>query len=189
MTKKTSTLDMLKNMKSSPLAHWLSLMMISIGLVSFAWVAVQQDYRMTANDPQIQIAEDGATSLNHGASPVSLVATQKTDMAASVAPFVIVVDKNMNVLASGAQLNGQTVLPPSGVFSDAAAKGELRFTWQTEGGYRFATVVDPSSNGDFVVSARSLREVEAREDKLSYMAAATLVGLFIATLLITLVVR
>ena len=135
------------------------------------------------------MAEDAVAQLDRGASPSSLVQTTKVDMSTSLAPFTIVVDKNAAVLASGAILNGQTPLPPKGTFADALTQGELRFTWETEGGYRFATIVATASNGDVVISARSLKEVEKREDRLTYMAAATLVGLFVVTLLITIIVR
>jgi hypothetical protein len=178
-----------KKLQPSPLAYWLALIATCSIIIAFVYVAIQQDYRTSANDPQIQMAEDGAAALANGASPASLVTGQKVNMAASLAPFTIVVDKNLRVLASNGQLNGQTVLPPRDVFSNAKSNGELRFTWQTAGGYRFATVVDLSSSGDFVISARSLTEVEKQENALTFMAMATLIGLVVVILFIAFVVK
>lgn len=188
MTQTKHYLNKLKHINRSSLIYGLSVI-VGVGLVIFVYVAVQQDYRMSANDPQIQIAEDGVATLARGGTSTSLVPTAKIDVSASLAPFTIVVDKNMTILASSGELDGRTPLPPKGVFLDAASKGERRFTWQTEGGYRFATVVAPAPNGDFVISARSLREVEKREDALTYMAAATFVCLFIAISVIALMMK
>jgi len=146
--------------------YWLAVLVVSFGIVGFADLAVQQNYRLSANDPQIQMAEDAVAALQHGEVPTSVVGSSKVDVRNSLAPFEIIVDKQLHVLASTAEQPDPTqLLPPHGVFTDAAKKGELRFTWQTADGQRFATVVDPTPNG-FVVAARSLKEVEKRESNL-----------------------
>jgi len=52
----------------------------------------QQVLRMSANDPQIQMAEDAAQRLNAGEDAERIVPDHKVDMAASLAPFVIIYD-------------------------------------------------------------------------------------------------
>ena len=154
----------------------------------FGYTAVQQNYRMSANDPQIQMAEDTAAAWNQGQSPQSLVPKTQVDAVKSLAPFVILVDKNDQIIGSNMNFNGSPSLPPKGVFGDASRKGELRFTWQTEGGNRYATIVEPVNNG-YVVVARSLHEVENREQQLTAMAALTLFGVFIVLVIAYAVMR
>ncbi len=144
--------------------------------------AVQQDQRSAANDPQIQIAEDGARTLSLGRSPSSLVAGQpivQPDL--SLAPFYIVFDdQQLKPIASNVILNGEVPIPPRGVFENGTNHGkELRFTWQPTGSDRFAAVLvpyssdDPQKSGGFVLVARSLKEVEQREQKTQLI---TLIG-------------
>jgi len=154
-------------LKKKPIILWALLMVICYGLVGFTYYATQQNYRLTANDPQIQLTEDGTTQLNQGQQPKTVIDSHDVDIASSLAPFTIIIDKQLNIIATNANYNGATPpLPPHGVFPDADIKGELRFTWQTESGLRFATVVHPTKAG-YIVAARSLREVEKRESLLT----------------------
>ena len=67
-----------------------------VGLCGLVYVAVQQDYRQSLNDPQIQMAEDAAAPLNAGAAPASLVTrgTTPINIAASLAPWIAVYDES-----------------------------------------------------------------------------------------------
>jgi hypothetical protein len=168
--------------------RWLPTALVCIGAIAFTQLAVQQNYRQSANDPQIQMAEDTAAALNHGDRPASLVPTPKLDREHSLAPFIIIVDKQQHILATNADAGSDSALPPSGVFSNANTQGQQRFTWQTEQGVRYATVVTSTSNG-YVVAARSLREVEVREDNLSATAGIALLGLLVVTVVATILAR
>jgi hypothetical protein len=95
-------------------------------------------------------------------------------MAKSLAPYLIVFDDSGRPLAAGAQLHGATPIPPSGVFNSARA-GEVRQTWEPENGVRAAMVVVRYSGG-FVLAARSLREVERREDDALGLAIVGMMG-------------
>lgn len=157
---------------------WLPLAVTIVLLSGLIDLAVQQDLRQSANDPQIQLAEDTAQQLSSGHYSPSVLAAITVDPSQSLAPFMIVYDQAGHVVASGAKLNGQTPMPPAGVFSFAKAHGEDRFTWQTASGLRLATVVKSYSAGDqtgYVLAARSLREVEQREDNI--LMAVVLGGL------------
>jgi hypothetical protein len=50
------------------------LLMAGLGtaLCALIYVTVHQSYRQTANDPQIQLAEDGAQQLAHGVAPAQI---------------------------------------------------------------------------------------------------------------------
>ena len=130
----------------------------------------QQVLRMSANDPQIQMAEDAAQRLNVGEEAARVVPDRAVDMAASLAPFVIVYDNSGRPLTSSASLDGTTPTPPRGVFDFVRSRGEERVTWQPRRGVRIASVVTRTANG-FVVAGRNMREVEIREDNVFKLAA------------------
>ena len=154
----------------------------SCGLV---YTAVQQDLRMGANDPQLQLAEDAARALDAGAQPASLVGTSTVDVASSLASFVSIYDLSGNVLASGSRLDGHDPVPPPGVLDAARADSPNEVTWQPRAGVRIASVTVPWKGGT-VLAGRSLREVERQQDNIFRIAGAAwlvmLVGLAVAAL-------
>jgi hypothetical protein len=161
--------------RSSPvarvLASWLPIAVVATVLCALVAGAVQQDLRQTADDPQIQLAEDAATALAGGREPGAVVPAGEVDLAASLAPFVIVFDDAGKPLASSARLDGEVPIPPPGVFDFTREHGADRFTWQPRSGVRLATVVVRSGGGSpgFVLAGRSLREVERRVDQIQLM--------------------
>ena len=160
---------------------WLPLACGLTILAGTFYVAIQQDMRIGANDPQIQMAEDAAAALARGATPQSLVpdmprGAARTDISQSLAPFLVIYNANGQPVAStakiGDELTGTTPVPPAGVFAYTASRGEDRLTWQPRPDVRIAAVVEAypdSFGGDtagFVLAGRSLREVERRESML-----------------------
>jgi hypothetical protein len=153
---------------------------VSWAVILFVALAVQQNYRLSANDPQLQLAGDAAAQLEQGAGPSAVVGAGRVDATRSLAPFVTVYDGRGDhaALASSGDFDGRTFTPPAGVFDNVRAHHEERFTWQTAGGQRLAAVMD-YVNGDqprFVLAARSLTVVEAREDQLRTQTLAALLG-------------
>ena len=150
------------------LRQWIPLA-VGISAITFIiYLTIQQDIRIGANDPQIQMAEDAASALNEGHSiPLS----GKIDILKSLAPFTIMYDKNGNVIRSNAVLNGKTPSIPKGVLTGTVRDsmgttqlGENRVTWQPQDGVRLATVVVAYNKG-YIVVGRNMREVEIREDQ------------------------
>lgn len=170
------------------LAKWLLMALAGFGLILFTEVAVQQNYRQTANDPQIQMAEDAAAALNHGASPDRLLPNTKVDKEHSLAPFIIIVNKQRQIVTTNAESGTDSILPPMGVFDNVDAHGEQHLSWQTAQGVRFAAVVTPASQG-YVIAARSLKEVERREHNLALMGGITLLGFLAVTFVAFIIVR
>jgi hypothetical protein len=148
---------------------------------------VQQDIRQSANNPQIQIAEDAAVKLAGGQSVQDVVPSEKVDIGTSLAPYLIIFDANGNPLASSAQLDGQTPTIPSGVFDSVRKNGEDRITWQPQPGVRSAIVVTQFTGtaSGFVVAGRSLREVEKRENGLLQTLEASWIVMILATFIVT----
>lgn len=150
------------------------------------YFAVQQVLRQSANDPQIQMAEDAATALASGKAVESVVPAALVDIAASIAPYLVVYDDAGKPVAASGLLHNQMPALPPGVFDYARQKGEDRITWQPEPGVRSAAVVTrvSGSRPGFVLAARSLREVENREMNMEILVGlgwlGTLLAAFIA---------
>jgi hypothetical protein len=149
---------------------------VAVTLVcGIAFTIVQQNYRQSANDPQLQMAEDAAAALSAGASPSQVATGPQVDMATSLAPFIIVFDSAGKPLASTASLGGQTPIPPIGVLQTATDQGQNMVTYEPRSGVRAAVeVVRWSASGasGTVVAGRSLREIEQRENELGLMVIA-----------------
>ncbi|HSO93260.1 MAG TPA: hypothetical protein VLS53_02160, partial [Candidatus Dormibacteraeota bacterium] len=92
-------------------------------VMALVYVVGQQNLRVGANDPQVQMAEDAAARLQSGASPTSVVPAERVDIGQSLAPFLIVFGRDGQPLASSATLDGQLPAPPDGVFSNIPACG------------------------------------------------------------------
>jgi hypothetical protein len=151
------------------------------------YVVVQQALRAGANDPQVQLAEDGARALDIGVEPASLIGPGSAaagfagpalvDPSVSLAPFVVIYDVAGIPVATNATLAGGTPKPPSGVLETARSEGIDKVTWQPGPGVRIAIVVVPWRGGT-ILAGRSLRLVEEQEDRTLLLAgAAGLAGL------------
>jgi hypothetical protein len=162
---------------------WLPLAIVSAGLCALVYLTAQQSLRMGANDPQIQMAEDAASSLNAGASVETVVPSTKVEIADSLAPFVIVFDQSGKILASSATMHGAMPDYPVGIFDYVLKNGQDRVTWQPEAGVRMATVVAPYKNG-FVMAGRSISEVEKRENQVESLCGLALLSIWAATLIV-----
>jgi hypothetical protein len=133
--------------------------------------AAQQNLRLTADDPQIALAQRTVARLDAGTAPADAVPAEQVDLARSLDPFVQVFDPNGHVLASSATLHGQVPNYPTGVFDTVRARGEDRVTWQPESDVRSATVA-VAWQGGFVVAGRSLRLTEQHVDQIGRVVGA-----------------
>jgi hypothetical protein len=124
-----------------------------VGLAGIAGVA-QQVVRQPANHPQAEMAQSAVSRLNNGETAQAVIPADSVDIGASTTPYLIVLNGQRSVLASSATLDGQVVLPPSGVFDYVSSHGEERVTWQPTPSVRSWIVVD-AYRGGFVVAGRS----------------------------------
>ena len=152
------------------LAIFLPVAVLATLCCGLVYVAVQQDLRMGADDPQLQMAEDTARALDAGAQPSTLVPSATVDVAVSLAPFFVIYDTSGTVLATDGQLDGHDPVPPLGVLDAARQHSPNTVTWQPRSGVRIASVTVPWQGGT-VLAGRSLREVERREDTLLLLVA------------------
>jgi hypothetical protein len=165
---------------------WLPLAVAITAMCGLVYLAVQQELRQTANDPQIQIAEDAAAALENGAMVDSILPAGKTAIERSLASFVMVFNDRGEVAGSSAMLHGQTPQLPGGILDYVRTHGQDRVTWQPESGVRIAAVVVRYSGAQpgFVLAGRSLREVEVREDHAELIAGVAWIFTMAATLVV-----
>ena len=135
-----------------------ALVVIALAAAGLAGLAVQA-IGQPANHSQIEMARQAVSLLDAGASPAAVIPAARVDIGASTDPYVIVTDSQHRVLASSANLGGQSVLPPPGVFDSVTANGEDRVTWQPATGVRSWIVVD-AYRGGFVIAGRSPSDAE-----------------------------
>lgn len=168
------------------LKQWLPIAGVTTAFCGLVYVAVQQSLRHSANDPQIQLAEDAATELGQGRAADAVVPATRVEMAQSLGSFVVVFDTTGRAIASSGFLHGQLPHLPAGVFDFVRQHAEERVTWQPEPGVRIASVVVRygGPNPGFVLAGRSLREVERREAQVAFEAGAAWVGISTVSLLL-----
>lgn len=154
-------------MKTNIFKQWLVIAVIVTCFYLVSYALIQQTIRLTANEPQVAMAEDIAASLSKGQFPKDLNTNGQIDISKSLSTFIIIFDSNGKAVSANGKINGQIPVPPKGVFDFTLVNGEDRFTWETRDGTRIAAAVVKSSgwqNG-FVLVGRSLREVEKLENK------------------------
>lgn len=171
------------------LRYWIPIAVAVTAMCFLVYLVEQQQLRMSLDDPQIQLARDVAARLVDGADPKQVVGG-RTDIAASLAPWVMLYDDAGKPSHGGAQLEGTATAPPPGVFQYTRRNGEDRVTWQPRPDVRIATIVEYWRNdkaAGFVVAGRNMRETEGRIEQLGIIVLAawfaTLLGTFAAALL------
>lgn len=161
---------------------WLPIAVAVTVVFGFAYGAVQQTYRNSADDPQVQLAEDSAALLDAGAPESDIVPVDTVNLADSLSPFVILYDAQNNVIDGSGLLDGSPPTPPPGVLDTARSAGRNRVTWQPRPGIRIASVSAAAKDGRVVLFGRSLREAEARVEQLTQMAAIAWIVAMLGTI-------
>src|ERR1043165_420741 len=98
---------------------WIPIAITITFFCGLLYAAVQQNYRQSANDPQIQLSEDIAEKLLSGQTYAHLIYPDQVDISKSLSTFIIVYDGEGKVLFSNVTLDGQTPQVPRGVLETA----------------------------------------------------------------------
>ncbi|MEO8412502.1 MAG: hypothetical protein ABI472_02540 [Ginsengibacter sp.] len=154
-------------MKTCSFLNYLFMVAITTIILGVVYTAVQQSYRTSANDPQIQIARDIDAKLREGL-PVDIFFSDTIDIEQSLSVFAVLYDAAGNPVRSSGLLSGKMPQLPGVVFDYAKSHGDNELTWQPKPGVRMATVIvsSKSSPARFVAVSRSLQVVETREHNL-----------------------
>ncbi len=156
---------------TSILKTWLVAVVVITLILGIVYATAQQILRMSANDPQIQIAQDAAAALTNGESPDEILPYGEVDIATSLSPYIVIFDDSGKAITGSGVLHGELPSMPLGVLENARRYGENRVTWQPEPSVRSATVITRYGGDEpgYVMAGRSLREVESRIDRLGQM--------------------
>ena len=167
----------------SIIKSWLPFAVVISAFSLLAYTSVQQVYRQSADDPQIQMANDAAQALDNGESVDALVPAHQVDISQSLAPFYVIFDTAQEPVVSSGLLDSEAPRLPDGVLAYAEQNGENRLTWEPKPGTRIATVIVPYNDG-FVLAGRNMREVEQREAQVSRFAGITWILALVATFIV-----
>jgi hypothetical protein len=164
--------------------NYFTAMVIITIMAGLIYVNVQQAYRTSANDPQIQLANEIDANLRAG-RPIEKLWPDSVDIQSSLGVFAALYDEHALPLRSSGLLDGKIPQLPPGVFEFAKSQGEDRVTWQPRTGVRMAMVVIRGNYSPvaFIAVGRSLKEVELREENLH---KTTLIG-WIVMMVLTLI--
>lgn len=168
---------------------WLVLAgMVTVG-IGFGFMAVQQNYRQNANDPQIAFAKDVVLAIEQGAPLDQILASASViNVEENMSPFAMIFDKDGKIVGASAKLGDKDLSLPAGSIEFAKAQGKNYFTWQPKEGVRIATILLPAKDS-FVLVGRNIQEVEARIKGLMYMAGGAWLALLGLSAIFVLLLR
>ena len=167
--------------------RWLPLAVAVTGVCGLVYLAVQQELRRYADDPQIQLAEDAAYAIETGASVESQVPGDRIPIERSCAPFITVFDDRGEVLRSSGLLHGLLRGLPVGVLEYVRRHGEERVTIEEAlaahtAGSAYAEFQEdekgtlaPGQLADLVILSRDILAIPPREIA-SARAEVTILG-------------
>ena len=179
-----------RNNTRAILFEWIPWVFMSGLFCLLAYLCAQQVYRQTANDPQIQIAEDVSAALAKGTQPSAVIPQgPAVDVAHSLSTFIIVYNASNTPLGSNVVLDGNTPTIPTGISTYLKTHNQDRVTWQPRNGVRIAAVamLYGGATPGYVVVGRSLRESEARTDNLGKLVFIAFVLFLVVTFILALV--
>jgi hypothetical protein len=200
-------MHILNDRRADPILWFIYGALITTAMCIGIFTATQQSYRQTANDPQIQMAEDAAAVLSAGGNPADVVPRAPlVDLTASLAPWIAVYDSSGAVLEASGQLDNAPPKLPQGVFDTStwrawiighhlnfAPANENRFSWQPNPDVRQAVIIVQTKDGRFVAAGRSMRMVENRILQLTFNMllgwAVTIGALFVLSFILWIVRR
>src|SRR5882724_2115864 len=103
--------------KKRLLALSVPLVIAITGVFAFLYFAVQQEYRQSLNDPQIQLAEDVSQGLMRGAIPS--FSGPKVNISKSLAAWIAVYDASSTPLLYTGELNSAPPELPAGLLNES----------------------------------------------------------------------
>lgn len=154
---------------------WLAIVGTATLVLGASYAMVQQSTRLSADDLPLTTVQVAKQELHSGSDAKDVVPTLKTNLRSDTSVFMIITDSSQHVLASSAVLDGQTPLPPKGVFSFTNVHGTDHFTWVPVSGVRLATRVSSygnSPNDGYVITGQSLKPFEDRIATYTWIALA-----------------
>lgn len=160
---------------------YLAIVGVIVVIFGTIYAVVQQVQRSDANYSQIQMSEDMAAQIDSAKDPHIASTLTPVDMRASLAPFSIVYDKKGNVVSGSGYLDKKVPAASVGMLENSKGKTYNAVTWQPADGVRIASVTVATKSGYYVLSGRSLTEVEKNEN---HTLQLSLIGGILALLVV-----
>ncbi len=170
-------------MKQSLFFSHAAAAVIVTGIMLCMYATVQQTYRSSANDPQLEMARNISNSLNKS---IDYLIVDFINLTQSLSVFTELFDKNGKTLKSNGFINVHLPQLPQGIFQFVKKNNEDVVTWQPESNVRLAMVIEKVNSPivGFVAVGRSLKEVETRESNLVKMVAIVWIACMVVLLVI-----
>jgi hypothetical protein len=155
-------------MKTIQHISYIAIITIIMGVI---YVAVQQNYRSGANDPQMQLAYHIKEQLKKGKSIDMYFQKDTIDLQKSLSIFVASYDENGSPLQSNAVIDGKLPQIPLSVIKFVKMHKEDWITWQPRQNIRLATGIlsTGSTPVSYIAVGRSLKNAEDRISNLITM--------------------
>jgi hypothetical protein len=149
----------------------ISLIAIITIILGVVYIAVQQNYRSGANDPQMQLAYAIRDQLQKGKSIEMYFQKDTIDLQKSLSVFVASYDENGSPIQSNGLIDGKLPQIPLSVIRYVKMHKEDWITWQPRKNIRLATgiLATGSTPVSFIAVGRSLKNVEDRVSNLITM--------------------
>jgi hypothetical protein len=158
-----------------PVRNWLALVGTATIVIGACYTMVQQSTRLAVDDAPLALAQSIKLQLENGDTPNDSVPATTINLRTNTNPFTIITDSSRHVLASSANLDGQSPRPPKGVFDYTAQNQTDHFTWEPANGVRLATRVmtySKDQNSGFIITGQSLAPAEDRINTYGLLALA-----------------
>jgi hypothetical protein len=138
---------------------WIIIMFLVTFTCMLTYLVTQQILRLGANKLPVQLAIETSIKLKSGQSAKDAIPAEIIDITKSLNTFVMVYDKDKNLIAASGMMGSIEPVYPKGVLSYVDKIGEERVTWQPQVGLRFATVAIKVDD-NYIIAASSLLETE-----------------------------
>ena len=138
---------------------WIVIIFLVTFTCLLTYVVTQQVIRLGANELPVQFATETSTRLENGQSVKDAIPDETIDISKSLGTFVMIFDKDKNLIATSAMMGNVKPDYAKGVLDYVDKRGEDRVTWQPQVGLRFATVATKIRD-KYIVAGRSLQEPE-----------------------------
>lgn len=128
----------------------------------FAAMSIQGALRRSADQPQLQMAQDYAAALAGGRTVDETLPPVHVDIAKSPEPFAIFYSSDGRPVGTTGQIDQNVPAPPAGVFDYLRTHPTDKFTWQPQSGLRIAAVAlrVGGAHPGVILVGRSLQHTE-----------------------------
>lgn len=169
---------------------FLPLAIIITGLSCVIYGAVQQAIRLGANDVLVQTSID-VQQLSQQSNWEQLLGSRTIDISKNLDTYIIAYSTDGKPTVGNARLDGVIPEMPDGLLDYTSKHGGQHYvTWQPRPNARQAIFLQELPDKTFLVTGRSLREVEKLESSIAYRVLVgwivTMAATFVAVLLLPL---